>query len=121
MFNNFDFDLLGFATPSKNIFNTFGLKDLYPSRIEKIDDGYRVTLKTLGIEKVEVSDTDKGLLVEGKNEINGHEYSALIEIPVAKAVMDNIEEVHVTTIAGITILDIVVKTPQKRSFKILHD
>lgn len=120
MFN--DFDLLGFATiPSKNIFNTFGLKDLYPSRVEKTDEGYKITLKTLGIEEVDISETTKGLLVQGKNEIDEREYSAVIEIPIAKAVMDNIKEVHVKTIAGITILNLVVEKPKERSFKILHD
>lgn len=113
-------ELLGFGRPTKIVFNTNGIKDQMPSQWSKTDSGYKATVKTLGIEKAKVEVKDNGIRISGENEIDGRKYDTTIDLPIAEKVMDTVLEVKHKTLAGITIVELVVDKPTKREIKIIE-
>ncbi len=126
MFFNDDFDSIfnsmemGFGRPTKIIFNTNGIKDQMPSYWRKTENGYRCTVKTLGInnDDVSVEVENNGIKVSGKSEVEGESYDTLIELPIAEDVIDNITEIKHKTINGLTFVDLIVNRPEKKKIKI---
>lgn len=124
MYNSFFGDilndsLLGFGRPTRVIFNTNGIKDLNPSIWSKTEKGYKATVKTLGIESADVEIIENGIKVSGKNEIDGKKYDTTIELPIAEDVMNNVLEIRKQSIAGITIIELIVDKIDKKEIKIV--
>lgn len=118
-FNDFDgFFELGFGKPSKVIFNTAGLKDQMPACWNKTKTGYKARIKTLGVERVNVTVEDYGIKIFGENEIDGQKYDTTIELPISQDVMNNVIEIKHNTTAGITIVELIVSRPEKKNIKI---
>lgn len=127
MYDIFDnFFPIGFSKPVKFYFNTNGLKDQFPSVWERKEEfGYRATIKCLGIEKANVevvepqNDSSTPVIkVSGESEIEGKKYNTSVELPIAEDILANVTEIHHKTIAGLCIVDIYVKQPEKRKIKI---
>lgn len=115
----FDNELLGFAKPSKIVFNTNGIKDMIPIKWSKTEYGYKAIVKTLGIEAVNVETKSKGIRVFGENEIDGQKYDTTIDLPIAEKVMDTVLKIKHRTVAGITIIELIVDKPKRRNIEII--
>lgn len=112
-----DFMELGFGSPVYK-FNTNGLYDTMPSFWKKTDEGYKVTLKTLGVSEVLVEIVDNNIKVYGENEIDGLKYDTTINLPVSQDVINNITEVRHKTVCGVTVLNLILDRPEKKNIKI---
>jgi len=113
-----DFFELGFGKPTKIVFNANGLKDLMPACWQKTEDGYKARIKTLGLTEVKVDVLDDGIKVYGENEIDSLKYDTSMTLPISQDVMDNIIEIKHETIAGVTLVSLIVDRPAKRQIKI---
>lgn len=120
-FNDFfsdDFFPLGFAKPSKLVFNTNNLHDMTPARWKKTDYGYVGIFKTLGCENISLTVKEYGIQLFGKGEVFGNKYDTTIDLPVSEDVLDNIIEINHETKAGITKIELIVNKPEKKKIKI---
>ena len=116
IFDDFDkaFNELSlFSKPSRLVFNT-PVFDMKPTVWAKTDNGYRAIVKTLGLDKVEVSTFDYGVNIKGNNEIEGYNYNVDISLPVAEDVMDDVVEITHETKCGVTIINLIVERPERR-------
>ena len=120
MFNDLFEDIFafGFGRPTRLIFNTNGLKDMNPFFWSKTDDGYKATVKTLGIENVRVDTYEYGITISGENEIDGKKYDTTLELPICPDVLDNVIEITHQTKCGITIINLITSKPDKKKIKI---
>lgn len=105
---------IGFGIPSKIIFNTNGLKDMMPSFWTKTDNGYKATVKTLGLDEADIEIVDCAIKVSGKNTIDGKTYDTVVELPVAEAILDNVYKITHETKCGLTFIELFVEEPEVR-------
>jgi HSP20 family molecular chaperone IbpA len=115
-----EFFTLGFGKPRRLVFNS-QVKDMLPSYWTKKDDKtYLCTVKTLGInpEDVKVEETDYGIKVSGATEINGFTYDTSVELPIAESIMNEIEEIEVSSKNGLTFITLKLNRPEKKKIKI---
>lgn len=113
IFDDLFFDIPLFGKPSRLVFNT-PVFDMKPTVWTKTDEGYRAIVKTLGIDKVDVTTFDYGINIKGENEIEGSKYNVDISLPIAEDVMDDVKEIVHDTKFGITIVDLVMDRPEKK-------
>jgi HSP20 family molecular chaperone IbpA len=115
-----EFFTLGFGKPRRLVFNS-QVKDMLPSYWSKKDDKtYLCTVKTLGInpDDVNVEETDYGIKVSGATEINGFTYDTSVELPIAESIMNEIEEIEVSSRNGLTFVTLKLNRPEKKKIKI---
>ena len=117
IFDSFFSEYPLFVRPTRLVFNT-PVKDMMPSVYKKTDTGYKATIKTLGLDKVDITTFDSGIKVKGENEINGYKYNVDIELPIAEDVMDDVVEIIHETKCGITTIELILDRPEKRKPKI---
>jgi len=120
MYNSIFDDLfpIGFARPTRFIFETNGVRDMNPAVWSKIENGYRAVVKTLGIVEPKIEMTDTGIKVSGENELYGKKYKTEVNLPVAEEILDNITDVTYSTTAGLTFVTVKVKSPEKKKIDI---
>lgn len=100
---------LGFPKPTRLVFYTGGLKDQDPVKWEKTDFGYKATMKTLGVEKAKIKLVDDGIEVSGKNVIDDEDFGTIMPLPLKDDVLQRIKEIKHKTIAGITIVELILE------------
>jgi len=112
--------ILGFGEPSRLIFNTPNLKDMHPYYWIRTDDGYKCTLKTLGINEsdINISIDDNSIIINGESAIDGVKYNTLIELPISRQILNDIIEIRSKSINGITVIDLILETPKKKKILI---
>ena len=89
IFDSFFSEYPLFGRPTRLVFNT-PVKDMMPSVYKKTDTGYKATIKTLGLDKVDITTFDSGIKVKGENEINGYKYNVDIELPIAEEISNTV-------------------------------
>lgn len=109
---------IGFGRPTRFYFNTNGLKDQMPGCWEKIDDGYRATVKTLGITEPKIEITNSGIKVSGENELYGKKYNTEVNLPIAEDILNNITDITYSSVAGLTFVTVKVNRPEKKKIQI---
>jgi HSP20 family molecular chaperone IbpA len=115
-----EFFTLGFGRPRRLVFNS-NVKDMLPSYWTKKDDNtYLCTVKTLGInpEDVKVEETEYGLKVSGSTVEHGYTYDTSIELPIADSIMNEIQEIEVSSKNGLTFITLKLNRPEKKKIKI---
>lgn len=125
----FDDDFFGFGNPRNNRFNTNRILDMSPAKwyLWKEDEGdedskipatkgvYAV-VKCLGIaaEDVSVELKNDCVIVQGKTNIKGIEYSQYVELPVSKEILANVEKIQYEAKDGLVFVYLKTKMPEKK-------
>ena len=116
-FDDFFNEMALFSKPSRLVFNT-PVFDIRPSVWTKTDEGYKAIIKTLGIDKVEVSTFDYGINIKGSNEIEGYTYNVDISLPIAQDVMSDVVKITHETKCGVTVVNLILERPEKKKIVI---
>ena len=116
-FDDFFNEMALFSKPSRLVFNT-PVFDMRPSVWTKTDEGYKAIIKTLGIDKVEVSTFDYGINIKGSNEIEGYTYNVDISLPIAQDVMSDVVKITHETKCGVTVVNLILERPEKKKIVI---
>lgn len=95
-------------------------KDMNPAFWEKTDEGYKCTIRTVGIRPSEVKVELKNdcVHIEGKSKLDDYEYSQNMDLPIVEDVRDNLKDIKYKSQDGITIIYLNVNRPQKKEIKI---
>lgn len=116
-FDDFFNEMALFSKPSRLVFNT-PVFDMRPSVWTKTDEGYKAIIKTLGIDKVEVTTFDYGINIKGSNEIEGYTYNVDISLPIAQDVMSDVVKITHETKCGVTVVNLILERPEKKKIVI---
>lgn len=116
-FDDFFNEMALFSKPSRLVFNT-PVFDMMPSVWTKTDEGYKAIIKTLGIDKVEVTTFDYGINIKGSNEIEGYTYNVDISLPIAQDVMSDVVKITHETKCGVTVVNLILERPEKKKIVI---
>lgn len=116
-FDDFFNEMALFSKPSRLVFNT-PVFDMKPSVWAKTDEGYKAIIKTLGIDKVEVTTFDYGINIKGSNEIEGYTYNVDISLPIAQDVMSDVVKITHETKCGVTVVNLILERPEKKKIVI---
>ena len=108
-----------FGRPFNLRFQTPYIKDMFPCCWTKPDTGYRCTARTVGVNDVTLTIEDDYSSVQGTNDIEGQTYSTEFNLPISKDVLAIIKEIQHKTVAGITIIDLIVDESKKPQIKIV--
>ena len=109
---------IGFAPATEFVFHTNGVKDQMPAVWSKCEDGYRATVKTLGITEPKIEITDTGIKVSGENELYSKKYNTEVNLPIAEDILNNITDITYSSVAGLTFVTIKVNRPEKKKIQI---
>lgn len=102
----YDMDnFFGFGKP--NFYFNAPLKDLKPSYLKEVENGYQILVKCLGIKDVDVSLKDKNITVIGKNEIEGSKFNTKVSIPISDDVLASLKEINYRVECGIAVINLV--------------
>jgi len=121
--NDFENDFLGFGEPRLNFYNTGRTKDLCPVFIKKDKqdkdceyDVYDATVRSVGVNPSDVKINVNGTLitVSGETKTEDDTYNFSCEIPIAKAVMDNVEKIECHSKNGLSHITLKVKKPEQK-------
>lgn len=114
-----DFSLLGFGKPKDLIFNVGNTKDMYPAFWSKIENGYKATCRTVGIDSddVKVELCNNYISVSGKSTYEGENYNVSYKIPISDDVVSNIESLKYRTLNGLTYIYLEVSKHDKKEIK----
>ena len=116
-FDDFFNEMALFSKPSRLVFNT-PVFDMRPSVWTKTEEGYKAIIKTLGIDKVEVTTFDYGINIKGSNEIEGYTYNVDISLPIAQDVMSDVVKITHETKCGVTVVNLILERPEKKKIVI---
>jgi HSP20 family molecular chaperone IbpA len=123
-------DFLGFGEPHLDFYNCAGTKDISPAvwRKNKSNnnpnyDEYVAICRSVGVRpsdiKVVVPDNENVIKISGETKTNWDTYNFSCELPIAKAIMDNIEKIECRSEDGLSYITLKVKKPeQKKKFDI---
>lgn len=95
-------------------------KDMNPAFWEKTDEGYKCTVRTVGIKPsdVVVKIEDDCIHVEGKSTLDDYNYSQSMDLPLVEDVRDNLKDIKYKTQDGITIIYLNANRPKKKEIKV---
>ena len=126
--NDFENDFLGFGEPRLDFYNAGNTKDMCPAywKKDKEDkdsnfDVFHATVRSVGIDPkdVKVSVNDTLLRVYGETKRGDDTYNFSCELPIAKAIMDNIEKIECKSENGLSYITLKVKkVDQNKKFDI---
>lgn len=123
-------DFLGFGEPHLDFYNCAGTKDIVPAVWRKVTnvkdsdfDEYLAICRSVGVRPSDVEVTvpdDKNVIkVSGETKTNWDTYNFSYELPIAKAIMDNIEKIECRSEDGLSYITLKVKKiEQKKKFNI---
>ena len=123
-------DFLGFGKPYLDFYNCAGTKDIMPAVWKKNQsnndpkfDEYIAICRSVGVRpeniKVTVPDNSNAIKISGETKTNWDTYNFSCELPIAKAIMDNIEKIECKSEDGLSYITLKVKKiEQKKKFNI---
>ena len=122
--NDFENDFLGFGVPRVDFYNAGNTKDMCPAywtkdkKDDKLEyDIYRATVRSVGVkpEDVKISVNDTLLRIYGETKEDNDTYNFSCELPIAKAVMDNIQKIDCNSKNGLSHITLKVKKPEQKN------
>ena len=131
IFNDFfGDDFLGFGEPHLDFYNCAGTKDISPAVWKKNQsnddskfDEYIAICRSVGVMpkdvKISVPSENNAIKVCGETKTNFGTYNFSYELPIAKAIMDNIEKIECKSENGLSYITLKVKkVDQNKKFDI---
>lgn len=94
--------------------------DMSPAIWEKTEEGYKCTVRTVGIKPsdVIVKLEDDYIHLEGKSTLDNYDYSQNMDLPIVEDIRDNLKDIKYKSQDGITIIYLNVNRPEKKEIKI---
>jgi HSP20 family molecular chaperone IbpA len=123
-------DFLGFGKPQLDFYNAAGTKDVKPAVWYKAKvndnakyDEYVAICRSVGVDaqdiKVTIPDSDNYIKISGETKTDYNTYNFSCELPIAKAIMDNIAKIECRSENGLSYITLKVKkADSKRTFDI---
>jgi HSP20 family molecular chaperone IbpA len=110
-------DFLNYFARTNNIFNS-PVKDMDPTKVFRVDDGYVVVCKTIGIDKndisIKVENDHNGsrypiLRITGATKIEKIDFENSVNLAFAINCREEVDKIDYTVKDGLTIIHLIVK------------
>ena len=114
-------DFLNYFMRTSNIFHT-PVKDMDPTKVFKVDDGYMLVCKTLGISpediSIKVEDGDRmsypTLRISGSTKIEAIDFENAVDLSITLNCKEDISGIDYNVKDGLTIIHLIVKERESK-------